>query len=80
MSAERETRPENVKKNLSEKLASVLLDCHPGDKLVKVHGKSAQETTTGDSLLFFYSTCFRMFWSLSDYYASLNVHFVFLLC
>jgi hypothetical protein len=39
-------------KNLNEKLASVLLDCHAKDNLVTTkHAIRAQEADKGDSLL-----------------------------
>ncbi|KAG2704167.1 hypothetical protein I3760_06G172700 [Carya illinoinensis] len=39
--------PERHVKNLNEKLASVLLDCHAKDDLVTKHAKGAQEAETG---------------------------------
>ncbi|KAF5444360.1 hypothetical protein F2P56_036845 [Juglans regia] len=39
--------PERPVKNLNEKLASVLLDCHAKDNLVTKHAKGAQEAETG---------------------------------
>lgn len=38
-------------KNLNEKLASVLLDCHAKDNLVTKHAIRAQEADKGDSLV-----------------------------
>lgn len=40
-------------KNLNEKLASVLFDCHPKDDLGREQAELVQEANAGD---FFYST------------------------
>lgn len=42
-----EVGPDRSAKNLSEKLASVLLDCHENDDLETKHAKKAQEANTG---------------------------------
>ncbi|KAL5788278.1 hypothetical protein ACOSP7_005227 [Xanthoceras sorbifolium] len=45
--ADKEMGPENSMRNLNEKLASVLLDCHPKDSLVTNPAKPAQEAIAG---------------------------------
>ncbi|KAJ0076902.1 hypothetical protein Patl1_35514 [Pistacia atlantica] len=45
--AEKAVGPERSVKNLNEKLASVLLDCHPQDDLLRKHAKLAQEAVAG---------------------------------
>ncbi|XP_031256684.1 filament-like plant protein 7 [Pistacia vera] len=44
---EKAVGPERSVKNLNEKLASVLLDCHPQDDLLRKHAKLAQEAVAG---------------------------------
>ncbi|KAF5751190.1 Filament-like plant protein 7 putative isoform 1 [Tripterygium wilfordii] len=44
---ENEVRPDRVARNLNEKLASVLLDCHNKDDLAVKQGEAAQEATGG---------------------------------
>lgn len=56
-------------KNLNEKLASVIFDCHPKDELMAKQAKLVQEAGAGDLYLFDYQSFLTLlyhFHSFSD--------------